>query len=52
MISNTDVAWRVGRMRMEDGEDVWEEGSGKELGVGKEREWGMERKRAGMRGEG
>ena len=48
MISNTELARRVGRMRME---DVWEEGSGKEVGVGKERELGMERK-GGGRGKG
>ena len=29
-----DVWWIRRRMRMEDGEDVWEEGRGKEVGVG------------------
>ena len=39
-------------MRIEDGEDVWEEGRGKEVGEGRERESGIERKGVGMRGEG
>ena len=30
--------WIGGRMRIEDGEDVWEQGKGKEVGVGRERE--------------
>ena len=33
-----DEGWRGGRMRMEDREDVWEEGRGKEVGLGRERE--------------
>ena len=33
-----DVGWRGGRLRMEDGEDVWEEFRGKEVWVGRERE--------------
>ena len=33
-----DVWWQGGRMRMEDEEDVWEEGRGKEVGVGRERQ--------------
>ena len=44
-----DEGWRRWRMRMADGEDVWEEGRGKGVGVGREREWGIERKGAGMR---
>ena len=29
-----DVGWRGGRMRMEDEDNFWEEGYGKEVGVG------------------
>ena len=33
-----DGGWRDGRMRMEDREDVWKEGRGKAVGVGREGE--------------
>ena len=33
-----DGGLRGGRMRIEDGEDIWEEGRGQELVVGRERE--------------
>ena len=33
-----DGGWRGRRMRKEDREDIWEEGRGQELVVGRERE--------------
>ena len=47
-----DGRCRVERREDEDGEDVWEEGRGKEVGVGREREGWIEREGAGTRGGG
>ena len=49
-----NVWWREGKIMDGgwSGEDVWEEGRNKEVGVGRERERGIEMKGAGMRGRG